>query len=603
MSIQLAAPTHQKSNDASVAKFTHPPPYIPGPYASSPPPDTLPYLPSLAWFCLHKLAQVGPEQVSCNIGPRLNYQPDNTYDLLRALIPSLGPDLDWAGVDPRLWATLVQVYDNLPAVFRSYDIPLADIHLPLLQTVESTPQFSLVTILELPGCQELSDATIVSLKALHNLCALDASATSLSAYGLKILSGTVLWSDEDQTRKGPCGLRILRLRNCRAIDDKILPHLSPFLLLSVLDLRGTRCNSHAFFPAFQPAPSSEHPLYHPTPLRLCVDDLSRLTCDLFSSPNVFNFYINTLHHPPNTKRPVGERTHSEDVVVTFNPGSSDFVVGSSTEVPKAKKRGWRLAPPPCYGLECVGGSHSETCPRRRHLPEFHDRIAEAARPLSDFALHNHIADQELSAHATIQDTLSFYRSPAVLLPHRPFRGYAYPAEPPVPPSVKDAKLMLYRPPPPWATLKATAPNVRLPKPTRLPEVVTVPSKRKEAVMANYMEQFNEKRQKMQQESEAAAKSAVRAPETMPLSRNPFRRKVGKQDSMSETSSPSAPKDLKPISSIPPPLLGADSTKDGAPPNGRPAGTLSRRDITHDRDKLAPKIQPKSAFDWSGWGKK
>jgi hypothetical protein len=129
----------------------------------------------------------------------------------------------------------VQIYDNLPENCQCYPIPLADEHLRLLQLVQPSPHFSLVTILELPGCRELLDSTIVSLKHLHSLCAFDASATSLSEYGIKILSETVSWSHEDgQTRKGPWGLRILRLRNCRNIDSKMFPHLSQFSLLSVL---------------------------------------------------------------------------------------------------------------------------------------------------------------------------------------------------------------------------------------------------------------------------------------------------------------------------------------------------------------------------------
>ncbi|KAF8212246.1 hypothetical protein K438DRAFT_1708549 [Mycena galopus ATCC 62051] len=621
-SIELLLPNLEKSNnDASVAKFTHPPPYIPGPYTRVlDARNTLLYLPTLAWFCLKKLAEVGVEQIGSLLDARLPYQPpvsEDAYDLLRALIPHLSrPEFEWASVDPRLWATIVQIYDNLPAPFYSYDIPLADKHLQLLQRVESTPLFSLVTILELPGCREVSDATIVHFKHLHTLCALDTSATSLSPHGLKILSGTVLWSDEDQTRKGPWGLRILRLRNCKGIDDKILPYLSQFLLLSILDLRGTRCQSTTFFPAFHPAPSSEHHLYHPTPLRDCVDHLS--ACGLFSSSNVFNLYINTLRHPPSAGRPVAKQTPTEDVVVTFNPGSSEFIVGSSsTKVPKALKR-WRLVPPEdCCCPECVaGGSHRAAhCPRPRRLPDLYNRIAEEpsisgprlmAPPLSEFA---RIAEQELSAQAAQQDIMSFYYSPNVPKPRTTSRGYAYPVEAAFPPSVKDTKLMLYRLPPSWAALKVTTPNTLIPKPAGVPEVVTGLSKRKRAEMKEFLGQLdiNGKRQKIQ-EREAATGSAVCAPETMPLSRNPFRRKASKQGPSGETSS-SAPKQLKAISSIAVPLLPASMTRDRNK-DGAADPTLKRRtstsspeelkDTTHDRDK--PKIQPKSAFDWNGWGK-
>ncbi|KAJ6502559.1 hypothetical protein C8R45DRAFT_623865 [Mycena sanguinolenta] len=591
--IQLLGPTPNKlNNDPSVQKFTHAPPYIPGPYACSTLPESLPYLPSLSCLCVQKLAQVAPEQASSLIDVRLNNRlpaSEEAYDLLRALIPSLSlPEFEWASVDPRLWATVVQIYDNLPLFFHSYSIPLGDTYLPLLQRVKSTPQFSLVTILELPGCRELSDTTIVNFKHLHTLCALDASATALSAHGLKILSGTVHWSDEDQTRKGPSGLRILRLRNCRAIDDKILPHLSQFLLLFILDLRGTKCNAKTFFPAFHPAPESKHPLYHPTPLRACIADL-RLDSELFSSPNVFNFYINTLHHPPSTERPT-QRTHAENDVVTFNPGSSNFVVGSSTEPPKALKRGVR-------GLVLNHG------PNHR-IP---DHSAPALRPrppeISDFFLYNGIAEQEISAHVAKQEVISFYR-PTRLQLRNSSRGYSYLVEASFPPSAKDAKLMLYRAPVPWTALTATVPKVPIPKPNGLPDVVTGLSKRKKAEMADFLEQLGEKRQKIRERA-ATAEPSTSGPETMPLSRNPFRRKASTRNPVAEASSSAAPKQLKAISSIVVPPLPVSVTTDKRPKGGAtltetPSSRLEGKDPKHDRDKNDPKVH---AFDWNRWGRK
>ncbi|KAJ7940648.1 hypothetical protein B0H13DRAFT_2260784, partial [Mycena leptocephala] len=602
--ILLLTPTPERSNDASVAKFTHSPPYIPGPYTRTPPASTLPYVPSLAWFCLRKLAQLeaGPDQISAIVDVRLHYQPPAskaTYDLLHALIPSLSlPEFDWASVDPRLWITIVQIYDNLPLLFQSYQIPLADKHLPLLQRVKSTTDFSLVTILELPGCRELSDTTIVNLKHLHTLIALDATATDLSAYGLKVLSGTVLRSDEDQTRRGPWGLRILRLRNCRRIDDKLFSHLSPFLLLSILDLRGTQCHSNNFFPTFQPAPPTEYPLYHPTPLRLSVDLLCS-TCGLFSSPNVFAIYINTLHHPVTAFRPVAQETHLEDVCVTFNPGSNEFVVGSSTEAAKPQKRVGRFPRETkpkiedCHCPECSEGESHRAGPRHRPIPT----------QISDLSLHNRVAEQEISAHAAMEDTMSFYRSANVARSRNSFRGYSYPSEAPLPPSVKDEQLMLYRPPPPWVTLEATAPDVQVSKPTGPPAVVTGLSKRKKAEMAEYAEQLNEKRRKIQRD--AATRPTVCVPETVSLSRNPFRRKVDKQDSLSSeaASSVSMPLDRSKDG------VGTEMEKVASPTvmNQSCASASSlceRKDPgTHDREKLAPKVQRKPAFDWDRWGKK
>ncbi|KAJ7452434.1 hypothetical protein B0H11DRAFT_2073402 [Mycena galericulata] len=522
MSILLATPTQANSQDTSVQAFTHAPPYIPGPYAtSSTPQQSLQYVPSLPWFCLTKLARF-PDQVNAIGASRLTYNPptsEEEYDILRALIPSLPYDtlreFDWAAVDPRLWATIVQIYDGLPPVFHCYPIPLADEHMRLLQNVESTPQFSLLTILELPGCRELSDMTIVNLKHLHSLCAFDASATSVSSYALKVFSGTVLWAD-DRTRRGPWGLRILRLRNCLNINDSIVPHLSAFPLLSILDLRGTKCRSETFCPTFQPAPPTEHHLYNPTPLRLSVTLLSSEN-HLFSSPNLFKLYINTLYHPAPAERPIRDTRPTEDVCVTFSAGSSHFVVGTNKDLPEsvARKR--------------VGRFAREIKTELEDLPD-HRRLSMR---FPDAPLHNHIAEQELSSHTRKQNILSFYHSGVATAPRKLTRGYSYPAETALPSSSNDAQLMLYRPPPPWAALEAITPDVQLSKPARTPEVVTGLSKRKQAAMADYADQLAEKRRKIHEHS--AVRPTVSAPETADLSRNPFRRKVTKQDVLREAS--------------------------------------------------------------------
>ncbi|KAK7014869.1 hypothetical protein R3P38DRAFT_1415807 [Favolaschia claudopus] len=576
-SIQLSLPVLQKSNDASVQKFTHSSPYIPGPYTRTPPvPRSLPYVPSLAWFCLQRMLQVA-DQVSDTMVARLKYQPpssETTYDLIQALIPTLNtPEFDWATVDPRLWAALVQIYDDLPADFRSYEIPLADRHLQLLQQIKSTstPPFSVVTILELPGCRELSDATIVNLKHLHSLCALDASGSPLSAQGIKTLSGTILWSDEDQTRKGPWGLRILRLRNCRALNDQVFQHLSPFLLLSVLDLRGTRCNSKTVFPTFQPAPPETYSLYNPRPLRHCIDDLSNTYQELFSSPNVFTLYINTLHHPMHAERRIPQ-PRLEDVTVTFNPGSSDFVLGSTPDEAKPHKRrrgaATRISSNPAEDDNCS--------PVMRHTHP-------------DMTLHNYFAAQEVSAHSTAQNMLSFYHSPGV--PQRPklSRGYTYPPEPPSVLSTKDMKLMLYRSPPLWSVLEATTPSSPRAKAARS-EALPVSVKRKRVEMTQYLEELNAKRQKIQEKD--AVKSPPPCPETAPLSRNPFRRKVSMPASALQSSSPD-------VSDV---MRGRDEAPESSSTASRCEPTTSTP-TTGSQNRDAPsKGRSKPAFDWSRWGK-
>ena len=208
---------------------------------------SLSFVPSLAYFCIKAIVEY-PEQLY-TLGPqRVLYTPPNDghdFDIIQALIPSYRPfssedvqDLDLRRVDPRLWAVLVQIFNELPETFREYNLPLSDVHMPLLQMIPSTQYFSLVTVLTLSGCDELTDDNAVKLRHLHLLAALDASATALGSYGIQRLAKSLSWSDggEDQCpeRRGPWGLRVLFLRNCMNIDDEVLRWLPRFPLLSVV---------------------------------------------------------------------------------------------------------------------------------------------------------------------------------------------------------------------------------------------------------------------------------------------------------------------------------------------------------------------------------
>jgi len=237
--------TSQTSDEAgtTISKSVHPPTvHVQGPYESETD-DPRVYVPSLLYFALKSLFEY-PEQIHA-LGPlRLRYQVPSSshlYDVLRELIPCYDPsdpDFSINSVDPRLWATIVQVFSDLPDTFRTYRIPLADKHVPLLQQIPSTPHFSLITILELSGCLELTDETIIQLKCLSGLCALDASGTELSTHGLKNLSRTLMWSEDDNAtikeRRGPWAIRILNLQNCMNIDNGIFICLPKFVLLSVI---------------------------------------------------------------------------------------------------------------------------------------------------------------------------------------------------------------------------------------------------------------------------------------------------------------------------------------------------------------------------------
>ncbi|TFY72701.1 hypothetical protein EVG20_g300 [Dentipellis fragilis] len=252
-------PQENTTDDAGVTilKSTLPPPALfdPGPYESSrrvergqPELNTsLRYVPSLAYFCLKTLLPY-PEEIHHFGPPRFRYERPSlpfAYDIIRALIPSYCPwpdhcdeeGLRLSEVDPRLWASIIQVFTELPDELRVYSLALSDKYLPLLEHIPQRADFSLLTVLELPGCPDLTDDTIFELKALHGLSAFDASATQLTAQGLLRLSRTMTWAEGETNaskRRGPWQLRILRLRNCRLISNRVFNALATFPLLSVI---------------------------------------------------------------------------------------------------------------------------------------------------------------------------------------------------------------------------------------------------------------------------------------------------------------------------------------------------------------------------------
>ncbi|CAK5277422.1 unnamed protein product [Mycena citricolor] len=572
------------THDPSVQAFVHPPPYIPGPYTAQRPAVNLPYTPSLSWFCVGQIARYGVDQISIN-KVRLNYRPPRSsagYDLLRALIPSLfQPDFSWGLVDPRLWATIVQLYDQLPPIFQTYDIPLSDEHIPLLQCIQPTPNFAMVTLLELPGCSELSDTTVVNLKCLHNLCALDVSSTALSSFGIKVLSETVgisVISDAGETvvPKGPWSLRILRLRHCRGIDDKIKDYLLPFALLCVLDLRDTKCHSDHFFSlAFKPATFEKHSLYHPTPLVESVRVLCTLADDVFSSVNVFSLHINTLYHPARRVVSPAASYVTENTCVTFPQGKTNFVLSSAPKEPQltAKRRRRRRVSSDPDEPENILGRHG-----LEDIPDDDYGLED----IPDDYGPGDLAEEELFAHALQERAKSFYLSNRLPAPKTLPRKYVYPAESSLLPSAESAQLMLYKTLPPW----------RLPeRPEQSPatrpvaEAVLVLSKEKKAAMARYSQALAEKRRKIS--DSAAAEPTNQAVTSAPLARNPFRRK-------SEGSTGTT--DLRPISSFNPPPLpdGMDRLSKDAARNRKARVGVSGRALSRGTS---------AAFDWKKWDSK
>jgi hypothetical protein len=213
--------------------------FQPGPYDDQ---DNIAEIrvPPLSYFCIKRLVQV-PELVYHYGPPRPYRSPEslNDPDILQSLIPRCTRGhFNLGKVDPRLWAILVQTYSDLPQSLRTYRTALCDKYLPLLQRVPTTEHFSLLTVLELPGCSHLNDDTIVHLTALHTLCVLDASHTTLSALGIRCFSGTVKWVEDGvdcaNRRRGPWQLRILSLHHCTRVTNAIFQYLESFILLAAV---------------------------------------------------------------------------------------------------------------------------------------------------------------------------------------------------------------------------------------------------------------------------------------------------------------------------------------------------------------------------------
>ncbi|KIJ69411.1 hypothetical protein HYDPIDRAFT_36476 [Hydnomerulius pinastri MD-312] len=312
-------------------------------------------VPPLAYFCIRTLSAF-PEQLHTLGHLRFTYRDD----VARALLPSRSQcestpqgtenaDFDITALDPRLWSTLAQVMHPLPEQLHDLDLPLADIHLPLLQQIPSTPDFSLVTLLSLPNCREICDDTIVELRRLNGLVALDLRGTSVSPYGLTVLARGLSWTqDEDsgfKRRTGIWGLRILRLHSCTSIDNKVLPILHKFPLLSAIDLRFTRCTRAAVRKQLGDLgfnSLSKKSLFHPAPLSLALCTLDKIASSfqtpisLYSCPpeSVFRIHVDELFHSSSHQQATAPRPTSSwhpnmsnpPAMHTFSSATEDTVV-------------------------------------------------------------------------------------------------------------------------------------------------------------------------------------------------------------------------------------------------------------------------------------
>jgi hypothetical protein len=332
--------------------------------------------------------------------------------------------------------------------------------------------------------------------------------------------------------------------------------------------------------SFHPAVASKHELFHPTPLRLALFILSSERPDLYSSSNVYTLYINTLHHPVSPEQPKREHAPREEACVTFNSGSSQFVQGSS-KIPKPRKQRTTMIP--------VDGG-------------------------IDPAQLHHIAQEELAAHAAQQDILSFYRS-TVPPPRKTALKYTYPPEPLSDLSPKDALLMLFRSPPPWDTLEPIPPDA--PHTKKTSDAAPALSKRKKAEMAQFTEQIEAKRRRIQEGEKRRALAPQAAPESSrDVSRNPFRRKAstGNRPIEIEGGIATSEKPLRSISSIAVPLLPSEFQKAvttenlgkvGSNPNSIIQPITQRPNASPPRKPpvtKTPAITRKAGFDWNSWRK-
>ncbi|EIN07380.1 hypothetical protein PUNSTDRAFT_136063 [Punctularia strigosozonata HHB-11173 SS5] len=329
----------------TIIKSTLPPVPPRGDYESSIPVARTNAVPSLTYYVIKQLVDY-PDQVNCLGSRRLlaGGRSSATYNALRALIPGFDPEqpdrtFDLRQVDPRLWAVLTQVYSDLPAYLRTYEIPLSDPHIPLLQTIPATPDYTAITVLELPGCKELADDTIANLKALHALCALDASSTQLSAYGIMSLAGTLV-ADAGfsiSPGRGPWGLRVLLLRKCKRMDHTVYSYLNSFPLLAVVDLRGTSCSGRRSL--------------LPDLFQTCTDQVLCSLCSpfsildhlsspaLFPHPNPHILHVNSLHHrrAASASRPLVSVT-PQDTFVVMSSVSNKLKVGNAEVMHEQARR-------------------------------------------------------------------------------------------------------------------------------------------------------------------------------------------------------------------------------------------------------------------------
>ncbi|KAJ7598623.1 hypothetical protein C8J56DRAFT_170369 [Mycena floridula] len=371
------------------------------------------YVPSAQYLYVQKLIpffdQIDVKGVRLNPNPRLlqELQIENSEPLR---------------IDARLWAVLVQIF-RLPQEFQMLNITLDNPHISLLQSIPSTFHFTLITILDLQS--SIDDESMRNMN-LPTLSAFDGSGSRLTSHAFARLAMYKLTP----------GLRMLRLKNCLQIDDEIFKHLDGFPLLSVVDLRGTNCFSRFVPHAFR-NDAQEPRFYEPGELAKAMKLFQVAFPRAFSSPDVF-----TLRIAPEKRRTIlvapspqedddsqslhWNQTDSEncqcygcDGTTSYEGNINDLYDSEEDEIEWQSRR--EPSSPAAYSMDEVAAAEQEEAQRSNAARSFY------SGPTS-ISLTPNPVDLPSSSPQFTKSRLH-EESPEVLK--------------------RQARLMLFRPPPPW----------------------------------------------------------------------------------------------------------------------------------------------------------
>ncbi|KAI0273620.1 hypothetical protein BC834DRAFT_218501 [Gloeopeniophorella convolvens] len=471
-----------------------------GPYVADQATETNPplrYIPPLSYFCIRHLVET-PQIVHYYGPPRSSTAG---HSVLRALMPSgLGADgrFDLKKVDPRLWAVIIQVYSDLPEDLRTYPAALSDEYVPLLQHVSASEHFSLLTVLDIPGCSHLDDDTILRLSPLHGLSVLDATGSHISAQGIRRLAGTLQWDEETpgnvSQRRGPWQLRILSLRNCKKVTNSVYQTLEAFPLLSAVDLRGTGCTWERGKMPSSFHSATEKRFFHPShPLEALALLLS--SPGLASSTNSYFLHINRLTYASPTHRlgSVQILDKQNSVALPENTHAAMSTLGTHSLGPDFAPNNPRL--------QTSGGP----------LGLVPDRETDILTAMNDVA-------------ASESDARTAHHRASMFYSHMPSRnGPLRTRQSKDMPKWGQELLMLYREPPPWSRVQGP-PVGKLQKKPRVPEEALVKASRGTERARKGIQELQHmlsRRQPPERTETNTSLDGAKAPSGLPTLKNPF----------------------------------------------------------------------------------